>query len=142
MSSPTIKEIKSNSSKLCNSLNIELIKGDKGDINKGEHLIKRPIDLSNKNKCMAYCSQLPFGILSHSSYIDLEKMKIVFSVVEQNEYKLLGAKSKKMVNILKLLRMPLFIGFLKIWREKHKTFFNDDILAEELLKYIVLNKKK
>ena len=83
-------------------------------INKGENLIKRAIDLSNKNKCMAYCSELPFGILSYPSYIDLENMKIVFSVVEKNEYKLLRTKSKKVVNALKLLRMSLFIGFLKI----------------------------
>ena len=81
MSSLTIKEIKNNFSKLSNSLNIKLIKGDKKNIqymvdyiNKGENLIKRPIDLSNKNKCMAYCSDLPFGILSYSSYTDLQKM--------------------------------------------------------------------
>ena len=47
-----------------------------------------------------------------------------------------------MVNALKLLRMSLFIGFLKILREKNKIYFDDDVLAEELLKYIVLNKKK
>ena len=47
-----------------------------------------------------------------------------------------------MVNTLKLLRMPLFTGFLNILREKNKTYFNDDILEEELLKYIVLNKKE
>ena len=41
---------------------------------------------------MANCSKLPFGILSYSSYIDLGKMKIVSSVVEKNEYKLLGTK--------------------------------------------------
>ena len=41
-------------------------------INRSENLIKRPIDLSNKSKHMAYCSELPFGILSYSSYIDLE----------------------------------------------------------------------
>ena len=64
-------------------------------INKGENLKKRPIDLSNKNKYMAYCTELPFGILSYCSYIDLEKMKIVFSVVQKNEHKLLGTKSKK-----------------------------------------------
>ena len=51
--------------------------------------------LSNKNKCMAYCSELPFEILSYSSYIGFEKKEIVFSVVEKNDYKLLGAKSKK-----------------------------------------------
>ena len=47
-----------------------------------------------------------------------------------------------MVNALKLLRMPLFIGFLKILREKNKTYFDDYVLEEELLKYIVLSKKK
>ena len=44
---------------------------------------------------MTYCSKLPFGILSYSSYIDLEKMKLVSSIVEKNEYKLLETKSKK-----------------------------------------------
>ena len=50
------------------------MKGDKKKIqymvdyiNKGENLTKRPIDLSNKNKCMAYCSELLLGILSYSS---------------------------------------------------------------------------
>ena len=47
-----------------------------------------------------------------------------------------------MVNALKLLKMPLFIGFLKILREKNKIYFYDDVLEEELLKYIVLNKKR
>ena len=61
-------------------------------INKGKDLKIKSIDLNNKNKCMANCNKLPFGILSCSSYIDLEKMKIVSSVVEKNEYKLLGTK--------------------------------------------------
>ena len=47
-----------------------------------------------------------------------------------------------MVNALKLLRMPLFIGCLKILRESNKTHSDDDVLGEELLKYIALNKKK
>ena len=47
-----------------------------------------------------------------------------------------------MVNALKLLRMPLFIGFLKNLIEKNKTYFDDHVLEEEVLKYIVLNKKK
>ena len=64
-------------------------------INKGKNFKTKPIDLSNKNKCMTYCSKLPFGILSYSSYIDLEKMKVVSSVVKKNECKLLGTKSKK-----------------------------------------------
>ena len=56
-------------------------------INKGKNFKVKPIDLSNKIKCTASCSKLPFGILSYSGYIDFEKMKIVSSVVEKNEYK-------------------------------------------------------
>ena len=111
-------------------------------INKGKKLKIKPIDLTNKNKCMAYCSKLHFGILSYSSYIDLEKMKTVSSILEKNEYKPLGTKSNKMVNALRLLGMPLFTWFLKILGEKNKIYSDDDVLEEELLKYIGLNKKK
>ena len=61
-------------------------------INKDENLMKRPIDLSNKNKCRTCCSELPFGILPYSSYTDLDKIKVVFSVVEKNENKIIGTK--------------------------------------------------
>ena len=66
----TVKGKKSKFNKLSNSLNIKLTKGNKkyiqymvDYINKGENLIKIPINLSNKNKCMAYCSELPHGML-------------------------------------------------------------------------------
>ena len=67
MLNPTINERKSKFNKLFDSLNIKLIKGASNDIryivdytNKGQNLIKRPIDLSNKNKYVAYCDELPF----------------------------------------------------------------------------------
>ena len=69
-------------------------------------------------------------------------MKIVSSVIFDDEYKLLGTKSKKMVTALKTLKMPLFIGFLKTLRDNNKTHSNDDVLEEELLEYIVSNKKE
>ena len=47
-----------------------------------------------------------------------------------------------MVTPLKPLRMPLFIGCLKILRESNKTHSDDEVLGEELLKYIALNTKK
>ena len=47
-----------------------------------------------------------------------------------------------MVTTLKTLKMPLFIGFLKTLRDINKTHSNDDVLEEELLEYIVSNKKK
>ena len=59
MSNLTIKERKSKFNKLSNSLNIKLIKGDQKSIQYMVDYIKTPIDLSNKNKCMDYCSELP-----------------------------------------------------------------------------------
>ena len=59
MSNLTIKERKSKFNKLSNSLNIKIIKGDQKSIQYMVDYIKtKPIDLSNKNKCMAYCSEL------------------------------------------------------------------------------------
>ena len=46
-----------------------------------------------------------------------------------------------MVIALKVLKMPLCIGLSNISRENNKTHFDDDILEEELLKYVVLNRK-
>ena len=71
-------------------------------------------------------------------------MNIISSDVDMNEYKLLGTKSKQIVNALKLLGMPLFLGFLK----KLKS---DDIENELLnctksniakLRYIMVKKFK
>ena len=69
-------------------------------------------------------------------------MKIVSSVIFDDEYKHLGTKSKKMITALKILKMPLFIEFLKTLRDNNKPHSNDDVLEEELLEYIVLNKKR
>ena len=55
-------------------------------INNSEKLEERPINLEDvRDKFIAYSDNLPFGILSKSSYIDLKKMKIVSSVTFDNE---------------------------------------------------------
>ena len=116
----------------------------KNYINNGKNLNKKPLNLSIKNKQIAFCSNLPFWILSFSNYVDIESMNIISSDVDMNEYKLLGTKSKQIVNALKLLGMPLFLGFLK----KLKS---DDIENELLnctksniakLRYIMVKKFK
>ena len=118
MSNLSTKERKAKFNKLSNDLNIKLIKGNKNFIlyakdciNNGENLRKKPINLSIKNKQTAFCSNLPFGILSFSSYVDIESMNIISSDVDINERKLLGTKSKQVVNALKLLEIPLFKDF-------------------------------
>ena len=83
------------------------------------------------------CPELPFGILSFSSYVDIKAIIIIFSYVEINEYKLLGVKSNKLVNALKQLGMSHFLGFFKQLKEEGKIKYDD--IDEELSKYIELN---
>ena len=52
---------------------------------------------------MAYCFELPFGITSHSSYVNIETISIISSDVETNENRILGIKSDKLVSALKVL---------------------------------------
>ena len=80
----------------------------KNYIDNEKNLRKKPINLSIKNKQIGFCSNLPFRILSFSSYVDTEPMNIMSSNVDMNEYKLLGTKSKQIANALKILKMPLF----------------------------------
>ena len=57
---------------------------------------------------MTYLPNLTFGILSFSSYVDIDVMNIISSNVEINEYKRLGVKSEKLVHALKQLWIPQF----------------------------------
>ena len=79
-------------------------------INSRENLKIKPIDSSLKNKCIAHCPELPFGILSFSSYVDIEAMNIIFSELEINVYKLFGVKSNKLVKAC----VRYFSLFLKV----------------------------
>ena len=56
-------------------------------------------------------------------------MNIIYSVIFDVEYKPLETKA------LKLLKIPLFLGFLKYISE-------EEVSKEELLKYIELNESK
>ena len=55
---------------------------------------KNPVDLSLKKKQIAYCFELPFGIIYFSSYVNIETMNIISSDVEVN--KILANNSKKL----------------------------------------------
>ena len=115
MSNLSTKERKAKFNKLSNDLNIKLIKGNRNFmlymtkiINSGENLRKKSIDVSIQTKQMAFYSDLPFGILSLSSYVNIESTNIIFSYVHMNVYQLLGIGSRQMVNALRLLEKPLF----------------------------------
>ena len=53
----------------------------KSYINNGENLT---IDPSLKNKCIAFCPGLSFGILSFSTYEHIEAMNFLFDQVYSN----------------------------------------------------------
>ena len=48
-------------------------------ISNGKNLKIKPIDLSLKGKCIAYCSDLPFGIICPTSYVNIATMSIISS---------------------------------------------------------------
>ena len=124
-----IRNIKNEFNKLSNNLveaNVKDIRCIVDYINNGEDLKEIPINLEDtRDKFIAYNDTLSFGILSNSSYIDLRKMNIIYSVIFDAEYKPLETKA------LKSLKMPLFLGFLKYISEE-----------EYILEYIELNKNK
>ena len=119
----SIKQRKAKFNKLSNGVNIKLIKGNRNFIlytnnyiNNGKNLNEKPIDLSIKNQKIAFCSNLPFGMLSFSNYVDIESMNTISSDVDMNEYRLLGTKPKQVVDTLKLLKRALFMIFKTIKR--------------------------
>ena len=57
--------------------------------------------------------------------------------MNMNEYKLFGTKSKEIANALKILKMSLFLGFLKKLKEQDKL--KSDDIEKELIKYIESN---
>ena len=66
-------------------------------------------------------------------------MKFVQSFVDNNNFNILKRKLKIMIKSLKVLKMSLFLGFLK---NLFNVIFNDEVLKEELREYIELNKDK
>ena len=64
-------------------------------------------------------------------------MNIISSDMNMNEYKLLGTKSKEIANALKILKISLFLGFLKKLKEQDKL--KSDDIENELIKYIESN---
>ena len=96
-----IENIKSELGKISNNL-VEVHNKDvrymADYINNGENLKEIPIDLEDiKDIFIAYNDTLPFGILSTSSGIDLNKNEGCYSVVDNNNFKILKRKSKIMV---------------------------------------------
>ena len=123
MSSLSIKQRKGKYNKLSNDVNIKLIKGNRNVIiytnnyiNNGKNLNEKPIDLSIKNKKIVFYSNLLFGMLSFSNYVDIESMNTISSDVDMNEYRLLGTKPKQVVDTFKLLKRALFMIFKTIKR--------------------------
>ena len=66
---------------------------NKRNISSGKNLKIKPIDSNFSNKQRAYCPDLPFGIISFNSFVNIETMNIFSSDVEVNEHKLICTKS-------------------------------------------------
>ena len=109
-------------------------------ISNGKNLKIILIDLSFKNKQIAYCPDLPFGIISFNSFVNIETMNTIFSDLEVNEYELIGTKSDELVNALKQLGLPHFFGFIRklLLRDKLRS----KNLDNEMILYLTINEKE
>ena len=79
-------------SELANDLDTRSIKVSKKHIlniaeyiTNGKNRKVKPADLSLKNKCIDYCFELTFGIISFSSHFSIEAINIISSDVEMNK---------------------------------------------------------
>ena len=80
------KRIKIKLNRLASNLNIKLIKrsnkfilGIAEFISNGNKIKIELIDWNFNGKCEAYSNDIPFGILSPSSYLHIETMNIIYS---------------------------------------------------------------
>ena len=108
-------------------------------ISNGKNLKIKPIDLNFKNKQIAYCLDLLFGI-SFYSFVNIETINIIFSNVEVNEYELIGTKSDEIVNALKQLGLPHFFGFIRQLLLRNKLRSKN--LDNEMILYLTINENE
>ena len=129
--------------KLINALRlyISLIKRN---IDNEKNLKITPPDSSIKNKEIAFCAKLLFGILSFTSYLDIGSMNITSSSVEINEYKLLNIRSLGfMYAFMKLINLD-HLRFHKYLVETGYDFvdFEFIVIYHELEVYITIKSYK
>ena len=112
--------------KFANNLDIKVIKGHKNCILSTAEYISngkilkiklKHIDLNFKDKCRAYCSELPFGRISPSSYINIKTVNVISFDVEINENYLWGIELIKRFAASIQLTWPHFLGFLITWQK-------------------------
>ena len=105
---------------LWNNMSIKLIDGSrlyisliKKNIGNGKNFKIKPVNFSIENKEIAFCCELPFGILS----FDIRLMIIISSIVEINEHKLLNIRSLDLMHVFMKLKIFDYFGFHKYLEE-------------------------
>ena len=73
-----------------------------------KHVKVGSIDLDLNNKPIAYHPELPYGIISSNSYINIETMKIIYSDVGITENYFLGIRSIELSAISMQLALAHF----------------------------------
>ena len=84
MSNPSINEREMEFNKLCIYPKKEVVKHIlyvTEYMSNGKYLKIKTIDSNFDNKQITYCPNLPFGIVSCNSFVNIETMKITFSDV-------------------------------------------------------------
>ena len=104
--------------------------------------IWKPADSSIQSKETAFCSELPFGILSFNSYLDIESMNVISSRVEINEYKLWNIESLDFMCAFMKLEILDYLQFYEYLDEAGYDFidleFIDIHIYDELKVYVAI----
>ena len=82
-----------------------------------EKILKKTVASSIQNKEIAFYSELPIGILSFNSYLDIRSMNIISSIVENNEHKFLIIRSLNFMYAFLKLEIHDYLGFHKYLEE-------------------------
>ena len=77
-------------------------------ISNKKNLRIEPIGSSLKEKCIVYCPELPFGILSLCSYLDIKTMSIIYFDTEININKRIASITKESSVIPREILLPHF----------------------------------
>ena len=122
MSNLSIKEREMEFNKLC----IYPIKGVAKHIlcmtehiSNGNNFKIKPIDSNFDKKQIAYCPDLPFGIISFNSFVNIKTMNIIFSDVEVNDYEL--KYEQKYVNRSKWVWTEVWTEYEQVLTEYEKS---------------------
>ena len=135
---------------LSNHWNIKLITGSKKPIlnivesvNNGKIFKIKLINSNLRNKCIAYCDELLFRVLSPYRYLNTETMNIISSETEININECIVNWTNELSIIPKEILLPPFLRYVSLLTKqaKEKRITKRYIKITEMLKNVMVRRE-